>query len=154
MNEDQINKGQHAPIVEITTLSEDLLPREAKLKEGRSPSTKEQSPTKIDSSKECQEDYKIEYEFKIEGMTCVACSGAIERGMKNEFSDKGLVFDDKTKTHAVSVILLMHKMKITFHKGKAEQSKVTPSKIADEVEDLGFGAELINTTELRKPAKN
>lgn len=34
---------------------------------------------------------KIEYEFNIEGMTCVACSGAIERGMKLAFKDKGLL---------------------------------------------------------------
>lgn len=60
------------------------------------------------------QDSKIEYEFKIEGMTCVACSGSIERGMKNEFKDKGLVFDEETNNHAVNVILLMHKMKITF----------------------------------------
>jgi hypothetical protein len=27
-------------------------------------------------------------------MTCVACSSAIENGMKNEFKDKGLVCDE------------------------------------------------------------
>jgi hypothetical protein len=35
----------------------------------------------------------IIFEFKIEGMTCVACSSSIERGMKNQFKDKGLKFD-------------------------------------------------------------
>jgi hypothetical protein len=35
----------------------------------------------------------VEYEFKIEGMTCVACSGAIERGMKLAFVEKGLLVD-------------------------------------------------------------
>ena len=34
----------------------------------------------------------IVYEYKIEGMTCVACSGAIERGLTYEFKDKGLGF--------------------------------------------------------------
>ena len=33
----------------------------------------------------------IVYEFKIDGMTCVACSGAIERGLTIEFKGKGLV---------------------------------------------------------------
>ena len=35
----------------------------------------------------------IIFEFKIEGMTCVACSSSIERGMKNQFKEKGLKFD-------------------------------------------------------------
>ena len=35
----------------------------------------------------------IIFEFKIDGMTCVACSSSIERGMKNQFKNKGLKFD-------------------------------------------------------------
>ena len=91
---------------------------------------------------------RISYEFKIEGMTCVACSGAIERGMKNIFGSKGLLpkeGPDSGKFH-IDVVLLLHKMCIVFDKAKAEENGVTAAAIIDEVEDLGFGAELINTT--------
>lgn len=37
------------------------------------------------------DDVHVVFEFKIEGMTCVACSGAIERGLTAEFKNKGLV---------------------------------------------------------------
>ena len=73
----------------------------------------------------------IVYEFKIEGMTCVNCSSAIENGMISEFKAKGLVKagegEEMATTGAaerqefsVSVILLMHKMKISFYKKIAE----------------------------------
>ena len=52
----------------------------------------------------------ITYEFKVDGMTCVACSSAIEKGLTEAFKDHGLV--------EISVILLMHKMKISFQKSK------------------------------------
>ncbi len=58
----------------------------------------------------------IIFEFKIEGMTCVACSSSIERGMKNQFKTKGLKFDTNKNDYDVNVILLMNKMKITFEK--------------------------------------
>jgi len=54
------------------------------------------------------DDTIIVYEFKIEGMTCVNCSSAIENGIKNAFKDKGLV--------EVGVVLLMHKMRVQFYK--------------------------------------
>ena len=79
-------------------------------------------------------------------MTCVACSSAIENGMKNEFKDKGLVCDENG-TFQVSVVLLMHKMKISFYKSVAELNGIDHKRIADEVEDLGFGATLLNTFE-------
>ena len=82
------------------------------------------------------------FEYKIEGMTCVNCSSAIENGLKNAFSDKGLL-----ETDGVSVVLLMHKMRVQFYKNQIAIHNITPQKIADEVEDLGFGAELINTFE-------
>ena len=44
----------------------------------------------------------IEFMFKIEGMTCVACSGSIERLMHNQFDAKGM--------ESVSIVLLTHKM--------------------------------------------
>jgi len=56
------------------------------------------------------------YEFKIEGMTCINCSTAIERGITSEFKDKGLVFDKEQNRYMVNVVLLMHKMKIIFYK--------------------------------------
>ena len=37
------------------------------------------------------EKMQISYEFQIEGMTCVACSSSIEKGMILAFKDKGLV---------------------------------------------------------------
>ena len=33
----------------------------------------------------------VTFEFLIDGMTCVACSSAIENGLKIEFKDKGLI---------------------------------------------------------------
>ena len=36
----------------------------------------------------------IMYEFRIKGLTCVACSSAIERGMELEFKNRGLVLDE------------------------------------------------------------
>ena len=79
----------------------------------------------------------------------MACSGAIERGMKNIFAGKGLLpadDHDSSGKYQIDVILLLHKMCIIFDKAKMEENGVTPETIIDEVEDLGFGAELINTT--------
>ena len=76
-------------------------------------------------------------------MTCVACSGAIERGLTAEFKEKGLI-----EENGVSVVLLMHKMRVSLYKNKAHQNKINPELIIGEVEDLGFGAELTGTHEL------
>ena len=75
-------------------------------------------------------------------MTCVACSSAIERGLNTEFKGKGLV------EGSLSVILLMHKMKLSFYKEEAQKNNVDSMKIVDEVEELGFNATLLNTYEL------
>ena len=48
----------------------------------------------------------IEFTFKIDGMTCVACSSSIERLMHNTFDAKGMA--------SVSIVLLTHKMVATF----------------------------------------
>lgn len=48
----------------------------------------------------------IEFTFKIDGMTCVACSSSIERLMHNSFDAKGMA--------SVSIVLLTHKMVATF----------------------------------------
>jgi hypothetical protein len=53
----------------------------------------------------------------IEGMTCVACSSAIENGLGIQFKDKGL--------ESLSVILLVHKLKISFYKSMATKSGIT-----------------------------
>ncbi len=76
-------------------------------------------------------------------MTCVACSGAIEKGLTHEFKNKGLIEDQ-----GVSVVLLMHKMRVSLYKEKALENKIDPEAIANEVEDLGFGAEIIGTHEI------
>jgi hypothetical protein len=48
----------------------------------------------------------VKFEFKISGMTCVACSGAIERLMNNEFKKRGMVDQQ--------IALLTHKMTVSF----------------------------------------
>ena len=42
----------------------------------------------------------------------------------------------------------MHKMRIAFHKELALENKINSDAIISEVEDLGFGATLINTHEI------
>ena len=91
---------------------------------------------------------QLVFEFKIDGMTCVNCSTAIENGLTAAFKDKGLVQDPTQDNSGVNVVLLMHKMRITFFKDTSEIQGVTAESIASEVEDLGFGAELINRYEL------
>ena len=49
-------------------------------------------------------------------MTCVNCSSAIENGLTHVFKSKGLVPKEKEENTGVSVVLLMHKMRIAFHK--------------------------------------
>ena len=64
---------------------------------------------------------EVKFEFKITGMTCVACSGSIERLITNEFTNKGLL-----KQH---VGLLTHKMEVTFKQDAFISRKVTPEMI-------------------------
>ena len=91
-------------------------------------------------------------------MTCVNCSTAIENGMINEFKNKGLIKADEGQDgkvdasgdkYGVSVILLMHKMKISFYKKIAQANKIDEKTVIEEVEDIGFGAELLNIYELQ-----
>lgn len=82
-------------------------------------------------------------------MSCVNCSTAIENGMINEFKNKGLVYQDDK--YQVSVVLLMHKMKITFDKETASAYEVNVQSVIEEVECLGFGAELINEHKYTEP---
>ena len=65
-----------------------------------------EGPNAIPSTKPEEEQNKIEFEFKIEGMTCVACSSSIERLMHNQFDKKGM--------ESVSIVLLTHKMQALF----------------------------------------
>lgn len=60
----------------------------------------------------------IEFTFKIDGMTCVACSGSIERLMHNSFDEKEMV--------KVSIVLLTHKMVASFPQHVFNNKKVTP----------------------------
>lgn len=90
----------------------------------------------------------VVFEFKIEGMTCVACSGAIERGLTFTYKDKGLVQDPEEPSSGVAVALLMHKMRISFFKDKLIYHQITAESIIEEVEDLGFGANLLNMFEI------
>ena len=97
------------------------------------------------------------YEFSIDGMTCVNCSTAIENGLTIEFKSKGLLVEnqdevnknkDVAKRYGINVILLMHKMKISFYKNLSYQHKIDENKIIEEVEDLGFGAKFTKQYEL------
>ena len=81
-------------------------------------------------------------------MTCVNCSTAIENGLTMEFKNKGLVPKEDAENTGVSVVLLMNKMRIAFHKELAIKHKIDSNTIVSEVEDLGFGAELTNTHEI------
>ena len=82
----------------------------------------------------------IEFEFKITGMTCVACSNSIERLMHNEFDAKGM--------KSVAIVLLTHKMKAVFIASSFATKKVTPDIICEEIDMIGFGAELIGMVEI------
>jgi Cu+-exporting ATPase len=73
-------------------------------------------------------------------MTCIACSSAIEKGLTVQYKDKGL--------DSLSVILLVHKLKITFFKHLAVSNNIKPEDIQNEVEDIGFGAQLLSTQEI------
>jgi len=42
----------------------------------------------------------------------------------------------------------MHKMKISFYKKIAQANKIDEKTVIEEVEDIGFGAELLNIYEL------
>lgn len=64
--------------------------------------------------------------FIVTGMTCAACSGAIEKHLK---SVEGVT--------SVQVSLLTHKASVTH-----DLAKIRPRKIIEEIEDIGFGAEL------------
>mmetsp|Transcript_32222 Transcript_32222/g.49289 ORF Transcript_32222/g.49289 Transcript_32222/m.49289 type:complete len:252 (+) Transcript_32222:96-851(+) len=75
-------------------------------------------------------------------MTCVACSSAIEKGLLSEFKGKGLLNEK-----SVNVMLLVHKLRITFKKQLASDHNITPETIINEVEDLGFGARLLHKFE-------
>jgi cation transport ATPase len=79
----------------------------------------------------------IIYEFKIDGMTCVACSQSIESAMKREFGNKGC--------QTVVIALLTHKMRMEFDDVKMKEHEITAEKIIEEVEMIGFGAELLET---------
>jgi len=69
--------------------------------------------------------------------------------MRIEFKDKGLIVENDSKDkYAVSVILLMHKMKISFNSKIARQHSVDENKIISEVEELGFTAQLLNIYQL------
>lgn len=76
------------------------------------------------------EDGSVKRFFDIEGMTCSACSGAIENALNG--------------MHGVSsclVSLMTNRAEVVF-----DPTVVTAEKIAQEVEDIGFGATLVPLT--------
>ena len=80
----------------------------------------------------------IEYEFAIEGMTCVACSSSIERLMHNKFDSQGM--------KSVAIVLLTHKMTATFDSSE-DVERVTPENICQAVLCIGFGCSLLRISE-------
>lgn len=79
-----------------------------------------------------------EYEFAVEGMTCVACSSSIERQMKNKFGEKGL--------KSATVVLLTHKLTTTF----AQNASGAPdsAEVCRAVHAIGFGCKLLKISEV------
>ena len=57
--------------------------------------------------------------------------------MKTEFTPKGLL--------DVQIAVLTHKMRITFNNREFESHKLSPETICQEVEMVGFSAELLET---------
>ena len=87
---------------------------------------------------------RVVFEFKIDGMTCVACSSAIEKGLTLEFKNKGLIYDTTKHKYEVNVALLMHKMRIIFDEESLNKHNIDSDAIVSEVEDLGFDASFLN----------
>ena len=72
-------------------------------------------------------------------MTCVACSRTIENAMTGEYESKGLI--------SVQIALLTHKMRIVFNYDLYTSNALTPEIIKDEVEMVGFSADLLEIIE-------
>ena len=83
---------------------------------------------------------EIVLEYKIDGMTCVNCTNTIEGAMNNEYQGKGM--------KKVQIALLTHKMRIVFDLKSYHENQITPDVIKDEVEMVGFGAELLEVVEI------
>jgi hypothetical protein len=67
----------------------------------------------IDTEININDNIKVTFLFKVDGMTCVACSNAIEGAMRNEYKEKGLMLEQ------FSLALMTHKMKLCFTKTDA-----------------------------------
>ena len=72
-------------------------------------------------------------------MTCVACSRTIENAMTAEFHPKGLL--------SVQIALLTHKMRMVFNADSYTSHSISPELISDEVDMVGFSAELLEMIE-------
>lgn len=68
--------------------------------------------------------------LSIEGMTCGACTSAVEGGLEGEAGVK-----------SISVSLLSERAAVEH-----DTSVITPEQIAEIIEDRGFGATVLNTT--------
>ena len=79
-------------------------------------------------------------------MTCVACSGSINKLMNNEFGAKGMI--------SCSIALLMHKMTVILDAKVWRSEKITADLIGEEVECIGFGCELLASTEITAQSHN
>ena len=84
---------------------------------------------------------QVIFEFSVTGMTCVACSGSIERLIHNEFDKKSLI--------SVSIVLLTNKMFCTFDAHVFKDKEVTPEMVCEEVDGIGFECGLISITEMK-----
>ncbi len=57
--------------------------------------------------------------------------------MRDQFTDAGLL--------DVQIAVLIHKMRLTFDETLYKRKRLTTEKIIEEVEAIGFGAELLET---------
>lgn len=74
-------------------------------------------------------------------MSCVACTSSIERLIKTQFATHGLV--------TCSIVLLTNKMFCTFEATAFHDKEVTPEKVCEEVEAIGFDCQLISIAEMK-----
>ena len=77
-------------------------------------------------------------------MTCVACSGSIERLMHKQFDSKDLV--------SASIVLLTHKMTAVFQR-QAQGQIVDAEEVCQAVLAIGFGCKLLLVNELTNEKK-
>lgn len=73
-------------------------------------------------------------ELDVRGMTCAACSGAVERGLRNH-----------PAVNTAAVNLLRERASITF-----DGSLASAENLCEEIEDLGFAAKVLEVEDMKR----